>query len=101
MLVSFVRFSRPLLIRTDQLCDGSYFYQTIYGFAQANEALEDQAIEIENYLGYLAGMHDWSNGGDNFTIIFDQNRIPNWLDQEGNRHIEKDDWMIRKGKQCV
>ena len=59
-----MRFSRPLLIR---VCDykDDYFYQTIYGFWLPERVdLSDPIDEMrmEQYMGYLAGLHIWSSG---------------------------------------
>ena len=76
MEVKIVRFSRPLLIRVSRHND-DYFYQTIYGFWLPDKVdITDpyDEMRVEQYMGYLAGLHFWSSGlgpEDGFFTIHD------------------------------
>lgn len=98
MEATFVILSRPLLIRADRYKD-DYFYQPVYGFVIVEGSYSDQ--EIEEYVGYLAGLHDWSNAGHSFDVTYMDYGIPNWVDYDGNTHPHRDDWMVEIGKECI
>ena len=102
MEARIVRFSRPLLIR---VCDykDDYFYQTIYGFWLPERVdLTDPIDEMrmEQYMGYLAGLHIWSSGfgtEDGFFTI----KGGRWVDETGEAHTKQDEWMTSMQIKCL
>ena len=101
MEVQLVRLSRPLLVATDKLKDGSFLYKTVYGFRIQDWAVPAEPGEVKPYVGYLAGLHDWSNGGSLFTVSYERRGVPDWKDKRGVIHISQDAWMNRIGQQCI
>ncbi len=102
MEAQVVRFSRPLLIRVDKYKD-DYFYQTIYGFWLPDKVdLTDPItkMRIEQYMGYLAGLHFWSSGfgtEDGFFTI----QGGRWVDEAGEAHTKQDAWMTAREINCL
>lgn len=102
MEVKIVRFSKPLLIR---VCDykDDYYYQTIYGFQVPEKVdLTDpiNKMRMEQYMGYLAGLHFWSSGletEDGFFTIKDGR----WVDEAGEAHTKQDEWMTAMEIKCL
>ena len=102
MGVRVVRFSRPLLVR---VCNykNDYMYQTIYGFKLPERIdLTDPIDEmrVEQYIGYLAGLHYWSSGlgaEEGFFTIKDGR----WVDENGEAHIKQDIWLIEMEIKCM
>lgn len=102
MEARIVRFSRPLLIR---VCDykDDYYYQTIYGFWLPERVdLSDPIDEMrmEQYMGYLAGLHIWSSGfgtEDGFFTI----KGGRWVDETGEVHTKQDEWMTAMEIKCL
>lgn len=102
MEARIVRLSRPLLIR---VCDykDDYFYQTIYGFWLPERVdLTDPIDEMrmEQYMGYLAGLHTWSSGfgpEDGFFTI----KGGRWVDETGEAHTKQDEWMTAMEIKCL
>lgn len=99
MEVKLVRFNRPLLIRVDDYKD-DYLYQTIYGFWLKGNTDPDP-VKLNQYVGYLCGLHDWSSGGDYFTVSCEKRGVPDWVDKRGNIHIKMDNWMAKIGEKCM
>ena len=102
MEVRIARFSRPLLMRVDRYND-DYFYQTIYGFKLPDKVdLTDPTDEMrmEQYMGYLAGLHIWSSGfgtEDGFFTI----QGGRWVDETGEVHTKQDEWMTAMEIKCL
>ena len=97
MQVPIVRFSRPLLILSDR-----NQYKTIYGFVfQDKDWQEDIYTVIKFYVGYLCGVADFTNGGDEFSVSFDLKGILNWVDDRGVLHQGTDAWMKEIGSRCM
>lgn len=97
MQVPIVRFSRPLLILSDR-----NHYKTIYGFVfQDKDWQEDIYTVIKFYVGYLCGVADFTNGGDEFSVSFDLKGILNWVDDRGVLHQGTDAWMKEIGSRCM
>ena len=102
MEVKIVRLSRPLLIRVDKYND-DYYYQTIYGFQLPDRVdLTDPIakMRMEQYMGYLAGLHFWSSGfgpEDGFFTIKDGR----WVDETGEVHTKQDEWMTAMEIKCL
>ena len=98
MEVKVVRFSRPLLIRTSWYQE-NYQYQTIYGF-WLPEHVEPQdpvgQMRMEQYIGYLCGLHCWSSGDGFFTI-----KDGRWTDETGISHTKQDEWMTQMELKCM
>lgn len=93
-----MRFSRPLLIRTCTYKD-DYLYQTIYGFWLPEKIdLTDPTdkMRMEQYMGYLCGLHCWSSGDDYFTI-----KDGRWVDKTGVAHTKQDVWMAAIEIKCL
>lgn len=99
MEVTIIRFNRPLLIRTGR-CKGDYLYQPVYGFLIPEYCLDDEQ-DIEGYVGYLACLHDWSNGGTSFTMNYEVENKPLLEDWNGGVHLKSDAWTRRMGKECI
>ena len=102
MEVKVVRFSRPLLIRTNWY-DDDYEYQTIYGF-QLPESIDladpIDTMRMEQYMGYLAGLHFWSSGmtpEDGYFTI----KGGRWVDEAGEAHTKQDKWMTEMEIKCL
>lgn len=95
METTVVKLSRPLLIKTD--IDS---YQIIYGFALKGDS-QYKLQDIEDYIGYLAGLHIVSNGGNDFAISFERRGHPDWVDKKGYIHISHDAWIKKTGRKCV
>lgn len=102
MEVRIARFSRPLLMRVDRYND-DYYYQTIYGFKLPDRVdLTDPTDEMrmEQYVGYLAGLHIWSSGfgpEDGFFTI----QGGRWVDEAGEAHTKQDEWMTAMEIKCL
>ena len=102
MEVKVVRFSRPLLIRTSWYQE-NYQYQTIYGFWLPDSVdLTDPTdkMRMEQYMGYLAGLHFWSSGfgpEDGFFTI----QGGRWVDETGEAHTKQDEWMTAMESKCL
>ena len=98
MEVKVVRFSRPLLIRASWYNE-DYQYQTIYGF-WLPEHVEPQdpigQMRLEQYIGYLCGLHCWSSGDGFFTI-----KDGRWTDETGTPHTKQDEWMTQMEFKCM
>ena len=98
MEVKVVRFSRPLLIRTSWYND-DYQYQTIYGFWLPEHVEPQDPIDkmrMEQYFGYLCGLHCWSSGDGFFTI-----KDGRWTDETGTPHTKQDEWMTQMEFKCM
>ena len=98
MEVKLVRFSRPLLIRVGGYKD-DYLYQTIYGFWLPKNNDPDPVI-LNQYVGYLCGLHNWASGGDYFTVSCEMRGVPDWVDKSGHTHTKMDNWMAKIGEKC-
>ena len=102
MEVRIVRLSKPLLIRVCRYKD-DYYYQTIYGFQVPDIVdLSDPTdkMRMEQYMGYLAGLHYWSSGlgtEDGFFTIKDGR----WVDENGEAHTKQDEWMTEMEIKCL
>ena len=102
MEVKIVRFSRPLLIRVHRHND-DYYYQTIYGFWLPDKVdITDpyDQMRLEQYMGYLAGLHFWSSGlgpEDGFFTIKDVR----WVDENGEAHTKQDEWLTAMEIKCL
>ena len=102
MEVKIVRLSRHFLIRVDRCCD-DYFYQTIYGFWLPDKVdLTDpyDEMRMEQYMGYLAGLHFWSSGlgpEDGYFTIKDVR----WVDENGEAHAKQDEWLTAMEIKCL
>ncbi len=102
MEVKVVRFSKPILVRTCNYKD-DYYYQTVYGFQLPEKVdLNDPTdkMRMEQYIGYLAGLHYWSSGletEDGFFTIKDGR----WVDETGEAHINQDEWMTEMEIKCL
>lgn len=80
-----------------------YYYQTIYGF-QLPESLDltdpTDKMRMEQYMGYLTGLHLWSSGmstEDGFFTIKDGR----WVDETGESHTINDEWMREMETKCL
>ena len=99
MEVKVVRFSRPILIRVCKFKD-DYLYQTVYGFMLPEDSdLDDPIIQmrIEQYSGYLAGLHCWSSGDE----LFKMGKDYSWIDETDTSHYRQDEWMILMELKCL
>jgi len=102
MEVKIARFSRPLLMRVDRYND-DYYYQTIYGFRipdRVDLADPTDEMRMEQYMGYLAGLHIWSSGfgtEDGFFTI----KGGRWVDETGEVHTKQDEWMTAMEIKCL
>ena len=99
MEARIVRFSRPLLIR---VCDykDDYFYQTIYGLWLPDNTDPIAEERLDQYMGYLAGLHIWSSGfgpEDGFFTI----KEGRWVDETGEVHTKQDEWMTSMEIKCL
>ena len=102
MEVKIVRFSKPILIRTCKFKE-DYFYQTVYGF-QLPERVDltdpTDKMRMEQYIGYLAGLHFWSSGlgaEEGFFTIKDGR----WVDENGEAHFKQDMWLTAMEIKCM
>ena len=94
---TFILFSRPLLIRIE----GDY-YKPAYGFV-VRDGWDYTSQDIEDYVGYLAGIHHWSNVPEKqayFDIKTGSYEGPAWVDKKGRGHISKDRFVLETGRQC-
>lgn len=102
MEVKVVRFSKPILVRNCRYKD-DYYYQTVYGFQLPEKVdLTDpiNKMRMEQYIGYLAGLHYWSSGletEDGFFTIKDGR----WVDETGEAHTKQDEWMTAMEIKCL
>ena len=95
MEVTIVRFNRPLLVRMDKSSKDPFF-QTVYGFViNEDDVRVDHHHKVDDYVGYLAGMHEFSNGSDWFSISYEYRGLPDWVDKKGKVHPKQDNWMER------
>lgn len=98
MEAKIVRFSRPLLIRTCTYKD-DYLYQTVYGFWLPEKIdLTDPTdkMRMEQYIGYLCGLHCWSSGDNYFTL-----KDGRWVDETGQAHTKQDEWLTAIEIKCL
>ena len=101
MKAQVVRFSRPLLIETSHYQDDSPFFQTVYGFRIQDRLTPADPIKLDDYVGYLCGLHCVvSDGDDFFTISYDERGLPDWKDKKGVVHTKQDNWMTLVQQQC-
>lgn len=89
---TIVKFSRPLLFR--ESIDGKYYLA--YGFVLGKE--EDEK-DLDDYMGYLAGMHLFASGTDYIDVNYDCG-ISIWMDRKGNPHTLSDKWMKKMADKC-
>ena len=101
MEVQLVRLSRPLLFATDRYMDGKSYFQTVYGFLVQEKAKPADPVRLNQYVGYLAGLHCISNGDNYFSISFEERGVPDWKDKKGVIHTMQDAWMTRMQQQCM
>jgi len=99
MEARIVRLSRPLLIR---VCDykDDYYYQTIYGLWLPDNTDPIAEERLDQYMGYLAGLHIWSSGfgsEDGFFTI----KEGRWVDETGEVHTKQDEWMTDMEIKCL
>ena len=76
-----------------------YLYQTIYGFWLPKNNDPDP-VKLNQYVGYLCGLHNWASGGDYFTVSCEMRGVPDWVDKKGHTHIKMDDWTAKIGEKC-
>ena len=69
------------------------FYQTVYGFGYKGCLDNENLKAIDDYVGYLAGLNDWSNGGTMFSVANPICGRPFWIDKQGEIHNQIDAWM--------
>ena len=98
--VTVARLSRPLLLVMDK-CQDEYLYHTIFGFVIPYNLGEDAYYKVYDYVGYLAGLHCWSNGHKLFSVTFEPRGVPDWVDKKGKVHMKQDSWMTRIGERCI
>ena len=101
MNTTFVKLSRPLLVRVE-MTGNRYIYKTYYGFEISPEFKKDND-SIRNYVGYLASVSDWSNGGlKDYDIKFDlkcgEMVLPIGIDRQGYRY---NDWKKKVEEQSI
>ena len=101
MKVQLVRLSRPLLLAADRYMDGNSYYQAVYGFLVQEKAKPADPVRLNQYVGYLAGLHCISNGDNYFSISFEERGVPDWKDKKGVIHTKHDAWMTRMQQQCM
>lgn len=99
MEVTIIRFNRPLLIKMEW--QKTHYYQTVYGFAVSKPISEIKSSCVEQYVGYLAGLHDLSNGGNLFSISCELRGLPDWVDKNGTVHPKQDAWLDKIKKKCI
>jgi hypothetical protein len=99
MEVTIVRFSRPLLINTAG-CN-SDFMQPVYGFLIPEPAYSLDPDKLHDYVGYLCGMHCYSNGDNYFTISYEERGVPDWVDKKGVVHLKQDAWLRKVQQKCI
>ena len=102
MEVRVVRLSRPLLMRVSKYGD-DYYYQTIYGFWLPERIdLTDPTdkMRLEQYIGYLAGLHFWSSGLETAAGFFSI-QDGRWVDENGEAHTKQDEWMTAMEIKCL
>lgn len=66
-----VRFNRPILIKANNTGEPSD-YITSYGFLTPHNDYDDHERQMQNiwdYTAYLAAMHEWSSGADDFALV--------------------------------
>lgn len=95
METTIIRLSRPLLLRADD-----NFYQTVYGFGYKGCLDNENLKAIDDYVGYLAGLNVYANGGNMFTVSNNKDELPYWIDKQGDTHMKKDEWMKGIFKKC-
>ena len=96
MKVNVVKFSRPLLMITED-AEANPRFQPVYGFI-LKRLNAHYATDIDDYVSYLATLHYGENGG-NFKISFDRNPyLPDFITQKGVIHRLTDDWAVKQGR---
>lgn len=98
MEVKLVRFSRPLLLRVDNYKD-DYLYQTIFGFWLPDD-MDFTPVILKQYVNYLCGIHDWSSGGNFFSVNNEWSGFFEWVDKRGFTHVSNDKWRKDVGEKC-
>ena len=96
MEATAVKFNRPLFIER-----AKDYFQTIYGIVVNGELSTINPDYLNDYVGYLAGMHCLSNGDNYFTISYEQRGVPDWADRNGKIHIKQDNWIRNIQKKCI
>lgn len=96
MEATFVILSRPLFMKAK---NSENIYVPVYGFVIDNDAPTYSSQNIDDYVGYLAAMHFWSNspaGECPFNVEYYPSPydIPVWVDKKGEKHFNKDAFMV-------
>lgn len=89
---TIVKFSRPLLFR--ESINGKYYLS--YGFILEEE--EDEK-DLDDYMGYIAGMHLFAAGAGFFDVNYDCG-VSIWVDKKGNPHTLSDKWFKKMAEKC-
>lgn len=76
------------------------YYHAVYGFVIKGK-IDNQYDNLDCYVGYLASLHDVSNGGNYFSITFEKRGMPDWVDGRGHIHTVRDAWTDRIGRKCI
>lgn len=88
----FVKLSTPLSINLDNIKETPN--TTIFGFlapySDDYDKHEKIIDDIWDYTGYLAAMHEWSAGAEDFTLTENGN---DWVDRNGFVH-RTDEWVL-------
>lgn len=99
---TFVTLSRPLILR---IKDNFNKYSLVYGFVVNEDRLgRYNDKDLDDYVGYLTGMHFWSAGADYFDVSKEYRGIPDWEDEDGVPHFRRGAWMdqmIEKSKSLL
>ena len=97
-----VKLNRPLLVKTDE---DEPIYYNIYGILTDRMKDKEQNKELKHnlrrYIGYLAAMHEWTDGADDFSVVYDEEDIPQWQDKNGVVHKKYDDWSASLGTNAM
>ena len=96
MKVNVVKFSRPLLMITED-AETNPRFQPVYGFI-LKRLNAHYATDIDDYVSYLATLHYGENGGD-FKITYDRSPyLPDFVTKKGVRHELTDKWAVTTGR---
>lgn len=96
MRMNVVKFSRPLLMITDDT-ETAPRYQPVYGFV-LKRLNTLYMTNIDDYVSYLATLHYGENGGD-FKITYDRSPyLPDFITKKGVRHELTDNWAVKTGR---
>lgn len=93
-----IKLNHPVLVNNST--EETTHYDTVYGFIYYPQRNDREKLflseGLKTYLGYLAAIHEWSNGATGFSVGEEQN----WITSSGEKHDTNDFWSYLIGEKC-